>query len=181
MNLIEMVEWKAVLISLFILAIYLIYKRMSRPRPKEEDPEHIPTATKMLIDELHELNTKHTNLMQFLFDTEQQKESTYSISYTAATGEKKSAEIIKAVNSTKHIQNLSKQQIEIIERRMQYIISELNKPTPRQNVKQQECEKAYDISISKAVQSISNAIKSYKSGEYLKDQEEIDRGVKTID
>lgn len=177
----DLIEWKAVFISLCIAAVYLTYRHIAKARPKEEPPETIPTATKMLIDELHELNARHTNLMQFLFDTEQEKETTYNISYLTATGEKKTAEIIKAVDSTKYMQDLSKQQIQIIESRMQYIIAELNKPIPLQVRNRPKCEKASDTSISKAVQSISKAVKFYKSGEYLKDQEEIERGVQTID
>lgn len=178
-----MIEWKAIVIYLPLLVMYLIYliKKSNRIPESEPEQESITTDTKILINELHQLTEQHTNLQQFLFDTEQNKETTYQISYKTTDNTTKTAEIIKAVDSTPYIQELTRQQIGAIENRIADIIQQLNAPVSQQVNNTLKRRKASDTSISKAVQYISRAIKKDKSGEHLKDQEEIERGVKTND
>lgn len=133
MNFFEMIDGKAVLYSLICTAVYISYRKLKKTLESNTEsnrPHEIEAHTKLLIDELHELKQQHANLCQFILDTEQEKESRYNISYTTADGQQKTAEIIKAADSTPYIQGLTQQQIKAIESRMQSIIYELNKPIP---------------------------------------------------
>ena len=96
-----MIEWRAVVLYLPLLVMYLIYLVKKSDIPESEtEPESITADTKTLIEELHRLTQQHTDLQQFMFDTEQEKDTTYSISYKTADNTTKTAEIIKAVDST---------------------------------------------------------------------------------
>lgn len=128
-----MIEWKAVIMAAVMFICYMLYKLKHSVAHSDSLTTTILPDTKLLIDELHRLTEQHTNLMQFLFDTEQEKDSRYSISYKTADNTTKTAEIIKAVDSTPYIQELTRQQIKAVESRINAIIKELNKPIPRLN------------------------------------------------
>lgn len=133
-----MIEWKAVIIAFIMLVCYVLYLKIKSQSTSDAEPSNIDSNTKLLIDELHKLTQQHTNLQQFLFDTQQEKETTYNISYKTADNSTKTAEIIKAVDSTPYIQELTRQQMQGIEKRVNYLIKELNRPTPRLDAESQK-------------------------------------------
>ena len=153
-----MIEWKAVIIYSIFGVLYILYRR-ARARPTEPEPEQSITAEqKLLINELSELTAQHTNLLQFLFDAEQEKESRYNISYKTADNTTKTAEIIKAVDSTAYIQALAQQQITALESRINAIIKELNKPHPPTTAATNKSVSVADTSIIKELQRISREV-----------------------
>lgn len=169
-----MIEWRAVFIYLPMLAVYLIYlANKSNDVPKsEQEPESITTDTKTLIEELHRLTQQHTDLQQFMFDTEQEKDTTYSISYKTADNTTKTAEIIKAVDSTPYIRELAQQQITATESRIQDIIQQLNAPLTHEETATEKAVYVADTKISRTMQYISRTLKKRKSGDSKKRQGE---------
>lgn len=167
-----MIEWKAVFIYLPMLIFYILYRIKTKKTAPVSEQENITTNTKLLIAELNILTEKHTNLQQFLFDTEQEKDTTYSISYKTADNTTKTAEIIKAVDSTPYIRELTQQQIRVVESRINYLIQQLNAPVPHEETATEKAVYVADTKISRTMQYISRTLKKRKSGDSKKRQGE---------
>lgn len=167
-----MIEWKAVFIYLPMLILYILYRIKTKKTAPVSEQENITTNTKLLIAELNILTEQHTNLQQFLFDTEQEKDTTYSISYKTADDVTKTAEIIKAVESTPYIRELTQQQIRVVESRINYLIQQLNTPTSHAETKSDSAVYVADTKISRTMQYISRTLKKRKSGDSKKRQGE---------
>lgn len=126
MSFIDIIEWKAVFYGSIWTAIYFLYRYKKPKAEQEEQPHALSTNTKLLIDRLHELKEQHTNISQFLFDYEQEKQAAYTVSYTDGTGQKKTAEIIKASDNNNYLKLSAEQQQQKIERQIEQIIEELS-------------------------------------------------------
>lgn len=159
-----MIELKALVFFAAVLAVYLLRKlrKASEPEP-EPDSFSINSNTKMLIEELHILNRQHTQLLQLLFDLEQEQEQkkTYSINYQVADGHTKTADIMYTEESKPHIQHMALQQIETLENRIKGIIDELQQGT-------RESLHVDERNISGTLQNISRTTEYFYSGENLK-------------
>ena len=103
---------------------------------------------------------------------EREKERTYSISYKTADNTTKTAEIIKAVDSTPYIRELAQQQITATESRIQDIIQQLNAPVPHEKETTEKAVYVADTKISRTMQYISRTLKKRKSGDSKKRQGE---------
>lgn len=164
-----MIEWKAVIIAAVMLVCYVLYLKLKLSAANSDaEPSNIESNTKLLIDELHKLTEQHTNLVQFLFDTEQEKDSRYSISYKTADNTTKTAEIIKAVDSTPYIKQLTQQQITAIESRITAIIRQLNTTIPHHNATSNKAVYVAEKNVRKTTQYIRKTIDNSKSGDTLK-------------
>lgn len=166
-------EWRAVIVFIIIALGFILFVLKDKGRSVSVAPPTITTRQKLLINELAELTAKHTALSQFLFDSEQQKESRYNITYTTADGQKKECEIIKASDSTAYITALTKQQITALETRITALIKELNTPTPCDSEDKQKSVSVAETSIIEELQRISREV--FKGDTLTKGVERDDR------
>lgn len=127
-------------------------------------------SIKMKIEELKRLADQHTNISNFLFDYEQQKDQTYSITYTDTAGNRRTAEIIKANDDNCYLRQLSQEQLRKTETLIEKTAAELC-TLLHENANQKRTLYAGQQKVSKTLQKVSKTLTQGTSTEVLEDTE----------
>lgn len=121
-----MIEWKAVIYSVLLGLAYFIYRKY-KSQFVTDAPSQPTLQVDVLnsIEELHELKRQYTNISQFLFDYEQEKDNTYQLTFIDATGTRHTADIIKANDCNAYLKATAEEQQLLLKHRIEEITTRI--------------------------------------------------------
>lgn len=160
-------EMTAVFVFIIAALSYYGYRKiklgLELTQPKQSAFE-VDGTIKMKIEELHRLSEQHTNIANFLFDYEQQKEQTYTVSYTDSAGNRRTADIVKANDDNCYLRQLSQEQLRKTETLIEKTAAELC-TLLHENANQNRTLYAGQQKVSKTLQKVSKTLSQGTSAE----------------
>ena len=160
-------EMDAVFFCIIAALSYYGYRKiklgLELTQPKQSAFE-VDGTIKMKIEELHRLSEQHTNIANFLFDYEQQKEQTYTVSYTDSAGNRRTADIVKASDDNCYLRALSQEQLRKTELLMEKTVDDLS-ALLHENRNQNNALYAGHPKVSKTLQKVSKTLSQGTSAE----------------